>query len=871
MIRRLIFRLYRNPLPTITTLLGFLFFLIIYTLSGSKSIKFANLSTSIDLNELTSKLIPTQIFYKSTIKKNDQSLNVAIYDSIYEKVNDPNNANLIWRLSDSFQNFKVDNVNYIKRYYELRKNQHVYDPRISLSVYLHYLNDQFNEKSSNEIPFSWEDWVDLSYLNKFLNTNDKEGNGDKPISCFKFFKDFNIIIDFRIDDSLLSSDYYDKTFCLDNEEYLKTNHGKFKDEGLLPGFNFNQRIDEKSDFIAKIYNAKSYLLSNAPTPSFIYFLNDNGSYFKAKPYESHSMIRNGIFDKFITENNMNEFNPIKELNRVNANFLIHNDEDFTKQLANSNKFTIDIPEEKFSFDPTLQYKELFNKDVTELEDHERLFVDSMEYSINVDANDIDKHFKEVNIRWPASYKNHKLLENGGHYDARFFSGFLTEMPTSEFTFHSPEYLTDENSSENVVNKTNIRDNSINRRRIILSHLLHTVLTTAFHDGLLMFPAHGSLLSWYFTSLSFPWDTDGDVQMPISDLAEFCLRYNNSMIVENPKYGMSKVYVDCSSTLTHRGKENGSNNIDARVIDVDSGLFVDITGLSVSGDGLTLNNMKKIESWLPILMRKSYPYKPENAKKQNRQPRRKILEVKKLQMKDSKPEPIEINYEEEEKFFKIHKENKIYNCRNEHYYTYDQLSPMRLSLFEGAQTFVPANKKSLRSILETEYSTKSLKNPAFDNWVFNKNLRMWVSADDIYKSLFENQVDVFPKLNNSSKKKKRNVKGAQVFSHYNNYETLVISDLIRNGVYDLTLDQGLVKNKGSTIETPNLNTVEQLFHEKYYTSVHSREMAIFNSNWEWRLSASIDDHSSQSLDWRKLAQGMLQDHPPAQPALLDHLL
>lgn len=843
-------RIRRKSIFIILSLLFYLFFSIIFPLNNSyrKSNYYEYILSTLNFQSRLSYLLaPAQIFDISLLKSNNAI--TTIVNSIYGRISNPEILNSNWRFTDHFDNYKIANHEpHVDSYIYRRKVQHIYDPRITLSVYLEFLNDQYRSKvDSNDkiLPFSWDDWVDLSYLNRFL------GNGTS--SCYDFFNDYNIIFDHVMDPELSSSVYSNITYCLDNVDYMKTSNGKFRSSHLLPGFNFRQRIDEKSTFIGKIFNAKSYLLSHAPTPSFIYFLNENGTYYRVKPYQSSSMMDNGIFDSFINKKSFNGFDPIHGLSNLNPNYLIKNKNDFANQLLKTDNFKLDIPESSFTFNPDILFKDLYAKDPSLLEEHEKNFIDSIDFSQSLHPNDLTKHFKEVNIKWPAKYNGHKLIENGGHYDARFFSGFLSEMPNSEFTVHSPTF-------EHQENGIHTDDNEIQRRNIILSHLLHTLLTTTFHDGLMMFPAHGSLLSWYFTSLSFPWDSDGDVQMPIADLAEFCLRYNNSLIVENPKYGLSKLYVDCTNTLTHRGMGNGENNIDARVIDVDSGVFVDITGLAVTSDALTAPNLNKLNGWIPKSIMMDYPVLKPKPKSR-----------KKTKINKDKDEPTEIkvvvNKEMDEKVWGIHEKNKIYNCRNDHFYTLDQLSPVRLTLFEGAPTFVVANKRSLTTVLNTEYDRGTTK-PAWEQWVFSKSLRIWLNANDVYHACLTADIEMTipgknKKVNSIAK---RNVKGAFVYPFFNQHEPKIVSELVKNSIYDITLEESL---SSPTNRRPMVNMLQELFHDREYNSVHSKEMNIHHSEWEWKTQ-KIDDGLDIPNDWSGLAKWMLIDHPPPKISMLDYL-
>ncbi|MCG8711191.1 LicD family protein, partial [Brenneria sp. 4F2] len=52
---------------------------------------------------------------------------------------------------------------------------------------------------------------------------------------------------------------------------------------------------------------------------------------------------------------------------------------------------------------------------------------------------------------------------------------------------------------------------------------------------------------------------------------------------DPREGNGKFLVDVGTSITVRTHGNDQNNIDARFVDIDSGLYVDITGLSVSSN------------------------------------------------------------------------------------------------------------------------------------------------------------------------------------------------------------------------------------------------------------------------------------------------
>ncbi|KAG0683842.1 hypothetical protein C6P42_000104 [Pichia californica] len=754
-------------------------------------------------------------------------------NNLYKKLFSSDLTNSNWRFSDHFVNNKISlDISAIFSYVNKRKSQHIYDPRITMTVYLNHLNEKFNTEDSNEIPFSWADWVDLSALNPFL------GN-DKSQNCYDFFHNYDIDID-TIDNGKPFSEQYKNTYCIDNEDFSKSKHGNFINKNLLPGFNFHKQLSVKSNFVGQLYNAKSYLLSFAQPPTLIYFLSDNGTYFKVKPYQSKTMMENGMFDSFVRKPAFKGFNPIEEILNLNKYYLLHSQLDFKTQMIDSNSYELSIPESRFIFNPDELFHYLHTKKIENLEPNEASFLEGIKFSQETKSEDVVKHFTEVNVKWYAQFHDHEIRENGAHYDFRFFSGFLSEMPESEeTTVHSPIY------DPNIAKQSPRVDNKTKRQTIILSHMAHTLFSLTFHDGLFMWPAHGSLLAWYFNAISFPYDEDEDVQMPIEDLAKFCLKYNNSMIVENPRYGMGKYFVDCSSSLTHRGKELGNNNIDARVIDIDSGMYIDITGLSVSSDKLNRENLNKFQGWITDDQLNNYPLeKKDNNEEAGDENQQKEEEEEKK--KEATPEEI----------YNTHKDYKIYNCRNDHYYTLSQLSPARLTLFEGAPTFVVASSKSLIEVLDTEYGKKSHENAEFKDWYYVDVLKMWVKSDDMNAACHEYQ-----KIAGNTE-----IKFDSVTSCYLTNRTTVLSELIKNSVYDIT-KQSMLKNENG--DRPQTNILGELFRDNQFTSAHQREMKHFYEGYEW--AESFNDQSGIPEDWESVAKWMLEDHAPPRLAMLDYLI
>ncbi|EGW33227.1 uncharacterized protein SPAPADRAFT_60563 [Spathaspora passalidarum NRRL Y-27907] len=190
-------------------------------------------------------------------------------------------------------------------------------------------------------------------------------------------------------------------------------------------------------------------------------------------------------------------------------------------------------------------------------------------------------------------------------------------------------------------------------------------------------------------MQFPWDGDVDVQMPIADLHKLAQLFNQSVVVDfgndmdNLRYG--RFFVDVTSSISHRDKGNGRNNIDARFIDMDSGLYVDITGLAIS------------ETKAPD----RYDGGLRNSKLERS--RKDVTEAQR------------------------NAHLKVYNCRNKHFTRLDELSPLKLTLVEGEFAYVP---EQFTTILVDEYQTKSLSVRDYRQMAFMSNLRNWVDRDKV---------------------------------------------------------------------------------------------------------------------------------------------
>ncbi|KAJ3026904.1 UNVERIFIED_CONTAM: hypothetical protein HDU68_004875 [Siphonaria sp. JEL0065] len=83
-------------------------------------------------------------------------------------------------------------------------------------------------------------------------------------------------------------------------------------------------------------------------------------------------------------------------------------------------------------------------------------------------------------------------------------------------------------------------------------------------------AHGEMLGWFWNSKFLPWDIDLDIQMSTYQLIQL-IDFNNTLLE-------GRYLLDVNPNVVVRSMQQ-MNIIDARLIDIKTGYFMDITGLT----------------------------------------------------------------------------------------------------------------------------------------------------------------------------------------------------------------------------------------------------------------------------------------------------
>ncbi|QPC63392.1 hypothetical protein HYE67_005623 [Fusarium culmorum] len=109
-------------------------------------------------------------------------------------------------------------------------------------------------------------------------------------------------------------------------------------------------------------------------------------------------------------------------------------------------------------------------------------------------------------------------------------------------------------------------------------LMQTYLATFRDLGVQTWLMHGSLLGWWWGKKVMPWDLDADVSVTEADMYLLSTYYN--MTIYYYQYdgcpGGCFFQLEINPAFKHRGRDDWMNVIDARWVDMQTGLFIDIT-------------------------------------------------------------------------------------------------------------------------------------------------------------------------------------------------------------------------------------------------------------------------------------------------------
>ncbi|ROT39339.1 mannosylphosphorylation protein [Sodiomyces alkalinus F11] len=123
------------------------------------------------------------------------------------------------------------------------------------------------------------------------------------------------------------------------------------------------------------------------------------------------------------------------------------------------------------------------------------------------------------------------------------------------------------------------------QRHAIKVLVQTYLATFRDLGIETWLMHGTLLGWWWNKQILPWDTDADVMISEPSIYRLAAYYNmTTYYFEYPAVPNGRTFqLEVNPHYTIREDSDRLNVVDARWIDMENGLFIDITTASYDLD------------------------------------------------------------------------------------------------------------------------------------------------------------------------------------------------------------------------------------------------------------------------------------------------
>ncbi|GMM36150.1 hypothetical protein DASC09_034750 [Saccharomycopsis crataegensis] len=543
-------------------------------------------------------------------------------------------------------------------------------PALSLALFRQSL-EKSHFDYDYKAPFSWYSWLDLDNRLTYENYFEETFN----FSTCETFKD-----------------YYKLSFRLPCTN-IESRHGK--------SIAFLSPIQEAFPVSARRIIAASYLAHSAPLPQRLLFLNVGDSHESLSlPTIPCQNMRNCLLDM-----GLNYINQESNFCENSCNVTVNKGLNFRDQIksyltlldqlrlefGNSGRFHSSYDQARLINDSkthlynTALTKANFIVELPILEKEALQKVGENMLSKLYDRNvDFDYRFLQMISSMdrvnPPKYFYEALLTSktheGGHYDWRFFNRAIYDD---------------------------------RERNLILHRITKAWLTFAKQVGLKTWLMHGTLLGFHFNGMNMPFDNDLDVVMTMDSLLKLGREYNQTLIIDtsikhnmNESLGIGSYLLDINPSYLLRSKGNGQNTIDARLIDTYTGLYIDITAIASTLDHkFNKRSLKHFQQEFNQMLDPNYEERIISMDTENYG---RSLDDKLKQL---------INYKH------------VYNCKNNHFYQFSDIEPLRQVYFEGLEAYIP---NGIERILNREYN-KALRKFRYKNYIFRKQLRLWISIED----------------------------------------------------------------------------------------------------------------------------------------------
>lgn len=566
----------------------------------------------------------------------------------------------------------VDLVRLIYENPHLHKNYYtnIYDKRITPALYLFELTDSIKDHQldpSFKFQFSWMDWINFD--ERLLPSTDYllNHNGMPISNCSEFETSIGFPSDnlFKIDTL--------EGYCTDlsNWEISKLVNLNY------PQFKINSPIDEYDFPVeARIVYGASYVYHNLPSPERLIFTDGLSGANLIIPISNRQSLKKMVFpsrsdldlsflqpiDDLMSNlvnqvsgsgNGIEEKSVIKDVTRITRNKEM-------KESYQLSKADFENPSTLLALQEVLV--NLHIKDSLDSKLYKNIINEYSQYS----DGDYPKYFHEPRV------DDNKI--GGSHYDWRFF---------------------------------NIREIDNEYKRISnLNRIIRAWLRFTNNAEIDTWIAHGSLLGYSFNGFMLPWDYDHDVQVTSKSMWKMAKYYNQSLIIDCTtddqfSSGYGQYLLDISSNFFNRTNDNGNNAIDARFIDIHTGMYIDITQLSdvENKEHVLKHDLKKMHK---VLKAEFY----------------RLLKGKKISIDQ------------------IIEDDDLIGCKNHHFYGLEELSELEKEVFEGEYSYIPSN---YAKILDREFP-KRKTSWKHEGYTWRSGLGMWVSNKRCGRRSFDRDGD-----------------------------------------------------------------------------------------------------------------------------------
>lgn len=309
-----------------------------------------------------------------------------------------------------------------------------------------------------------------------------------------------------------------------------------------------------------------------------------------------------------------------------------------------------------------------------------------------------EHFKTKFGYAPKYFYEADLYQTafGSHYDWRFFKTSLTLN---------------------------------NQKKSVIHRLARTWARFCDSAGLKSFTAYGSLLGWIRNGLTLPWDSDLDVIVTMDTLHRLAREFNQTLIfdfsvADGFQSGMSGYLLDINPNFYSREKDGGFNSIDGRLIDISTGMYLDISALTWTKNYLSNFNFNdeflfdntliatgehipntdfKIFKTMQILVDENYQKHTYTSQEDFDIYQETILQE------------IEI----------LQSRRQLVHCKNDNVYSVAELRQMIPTFYEGVKTWLP---KEYHKIIMRLYPS-ALGRYTEPGHMYDAKRRLWIPFDE----------------------------------------------------------------------------------------------------------------------------------------------